>query len=251
MGVVDAGTCHAVPLVESVFDSEEGGEFIMARTDAEIHRAVIDELSWDTRVDETDVGVEVDFGVVTLTGTVDSWAKRVAAQEAAHRVWGVFDVANDIRVKAAGAPGRTDTELAQAVRHALEWDAFVPEQRIRTTVSNGWITLEGNVDNWNQLHDCERAIRNLSGVIGVSNNIEVDAPGLSPSEVEEAIEKALERRAEREAKRIQLSVQDGRVTVSGIVGSWAEREAVLGAAKGTPGVRAVDDRLKIRPHAAA
>lgn len=223
----------------------------MARTDAEIQRAVMDELSWDTRVDETDVGVEVDQGVVTLTGTVDSWAKRVAAQDAAHRVWGVFDVANDIRVKAPGSPGRTDTELAHAVRHAIEWDAFVPEKRIRTTVSNGWVTLEGNVDTWNQLHDCERAIRNLEGVIGLSNNIEVKAPSVAARDVENAISQALERHADREAKRIQLSVQDdGRVIVSGIVGSWAEREAVLGAAKGTRGVRSVDDRLKIQPRAA-
>jgi osmotically-inducible protein OsmY len=223
----------------------------MARTDAEIQRAVMDELSWDTRVDETDVGVEVDQGVVTLTGTVASWAKRVAAQEAAHRVWGVFDVANDIRVKAPGSPGRTDTELAQAVRHAIEWDAFVPEKRIRTTVSNGWVTLEGSVDTWNQLHDCERAIRNLAGVIGVSNNIEVKAPSVAARDVENAISQALERHAEREAKHIQLSVHDdGRVTVSGVVGSWAERQAVLGAAKGTRGVRSVEDRLKIRPRAA-
>ncbi len=107
---------------------------VIRKTDAEIQQDMLREFKWDTRVEETDVGVEVDSGVVTLTGTVSSWAKRMAAQEAAHRVVGVLDVANDIRVKAQGSPGRTDTEIAQAVRRALEWDVFVPEKSLQSTV---------------------------------------------------------------------------------------------------------------------
>jgi osmotically-inducible protein OsmY len=222
----------------------------MKKTDAEIQQAVLRELKWDTRVEETDIGVEVDAGVVTLTGTVSSWAKRVAAQEAAHRVIGVLDVANDIQVKLPGDTRRTDTDIARAVRHALEWDVLVPDTRIRSTVSNGWVTLEGDVDYWSQRDDADKAIRNLAGVRAVSNKIEIKPPRVVPFEVRIAIEEALERQAEREASSIDLNVQDGRVSVSGVVHSWAEKRAVIGAAKGTPGVCNVDDHLRIEPYAA-
>src|ERR1700675_3922900 len=112
------------------------------KTDTQIHHDVLEELKWDSRVDETEVGLQVASGVVTLTGTVTSWAKRVAAQEAAHRVIGVLDVANDLRVKVPGGLTRTDTEIAQAVRRALEWDVFVPEEKITSTVADGFVTLD-------------------------------------------------------------------------------------------------------------
>ena len=145
----------------------------MKKTDAQIHHDVLKELKWDSRVDQTEVGVQVASGVVTLTGTVTSWAKRVAAQEAAHRVMGVLDVANDITVKAPGGPAPTDTDIAQAVRRALEWDVFVPDDKITSTVTDGWVTLEGTVDSWSQRTDAERAIRNLAGVKFVVNKITV------------------------------------------------------------------------------
>ena len=145
----------------------------MTKTDAQVHHDVLEELKWDSRVDETEVGVEVDKGVVTLTGTVTSWAKRMAAEEAARRVIGVLDVANDIKVKIPGGLSRTDTEIAQAVRHALQWDVFVPEEQISSTVSDGWVTLDGTVERWSQRNDAERAVRNLTGVKGVANRIAV------------------------------------------------------------------------------
>jgi osmotically-inducible protein OsmY len=119
---------------------------VSAKTDAQVHHDIIEELTWDPRVDETEVGVEVDDGVVTLTGTVTSWAKRLAAQEAARRVAGVRDVANGIAVKTPGGLFRTDTEIAQAVRRTLEWDVFVPDEGIICTVTDGYVTLEGVVD---------------------------------------------------------------------------------------------------------
>jgi osmotically-inducible protein OsmY len=214
------------------------------RSDAEIQLDVLRELKWDTRVEETDVGVEVDEGVVTLTGTVGSWAKRIAAQEAAHRVAGVLDVANDIQVKVPGDAGRSDTDIAGAVRRTLEWDVLVPDKRLQSTVSNGWVTLEGTVDCWSESQDAERAVRNLAGVRGVTNAIQI-APGpLLSHEVRRAIEQALERQADREARRIRLDVHDGRVSLSGVVHSWSEREAVVGAARGTRGIREVVDHLR-------
>src|SRR6266508_6508750 len=160
------------------------------KTDAEIQQDVIRELKWDPRVEETEVGVEVDNGIVTLTGTVSSWAKRIAAQEAAHRVFGVLDVANDITVKLPGSLTRNDTDLAQAVRHALKWDVMVPDERITSTVSKGWVTLDGTVDSWSQREDAERAVRNLTGIGGVTNRITVVSPAVSAGDVHKAIEEA-------------------------------------------------------------
>src|ERR1700693_2062222 len=173
----------------------------MTKTDAQIHHDVLEELKWDSRVDETEVGVQVASGVVTLTGTVTSWAKRVAAQDAVRRVIGVLDVANDIEVKVPGGLARTDTEIAQAVRRTLEWEVFVPEQKITSTVTDGWVTLEGTVERWSQRDDAERAVRNLTGVKIVVNKITVTPAKPVTGDVQKAIEQALERRAERKARR--------------------------------------------------
>src|SRR5579884_3642485 len=116
----------------------------IVKRDAEIQEQVLQELKWDTRVEETDIGVEVENGVVRLTGTVNSYAEKLAAQESAHRVVGVLDVANDIEVKIPGSRRRTDLDIAQAVRWELEWNVLVPHDRIHSTVSDGWVTLEGS-----------------------------------------------------------------------------------------------------------
>lgn len=216
------------------------------KNDSHLQQDVIRELAWDTRIEETDVGVEVDAGIVTLTGTVSSWAKKIAAQEAAHRVAGVRDVANDIQVRIPGAAGRTDTEIAQAIRTALEWNVMVPDRRIQTTVANGIVTLTGDVEYWSQHEDAERVVRNLDHVKAVVNKIEVKpAHQLAAADVRRSIEEALERHATRHADKLDLQISDGRVTVEGVVHSWAEREAVLGAARSTPGVKSVDSRLRI------
>jgi osmotically-inducible protein OsmY len=216
------------------------------RTDSEIKQAVARELKWDTHVTETEIGVEVKQGVVTLTGTVSSYGELQAAQRAAHRVAGVLDVANDITVKIPGAPGRTDAEIGRAVRHALEWDVFVPEARISSTISSGWVTLEGDVDLWSQREAAEKAIRNLAGVCGVVNKLEVKPAAVFAGDVRRAIVEALERRADREASHLDLTVKDGIVSVTGAVSTWAEKKAVLGAARGTPGVRTVEDNVRIQ-----
>jgi osmotically-inducible protein OsmY len=220
----------------------------LLKSDAEIQKAVLEELKWDGRVLATDVGVEVNEGVVTLTGRVDSFAKREAAQKAAHRVMGVLDVANDIQIHIPHTFERTDTEIAQAVRQALEWDVFVPHEKIQSTVSNGLVTLTGAVDRWVQRDEAYHAVSKLSGVRGVVNNIRVlplEQP--TPEKVRETIEKALARRAEREAKRISVTVTGGEVTLSGPVHSWQEREAVVESAANAPGVSAIRSQLIIQP----
>lgn len=221
----------------------------MPKSDNEIRKAVLSELEWDSHARDAAIDVEVAGGVVTLVGTVDGWAKKVAAQEAAHRVHGVLDVANDLQIVASGSDGRSDTDIAKAVRLALQWDVFVPDARIRSTVSHGWVTLEGEVDYLNQRDDCDRTVRNLAGVRGVTNKIEVASRQLDETRVKSAIEQALERRAEREARHVGVVVENGRAILDGVVGTRAERDAVVGAARGTTGVRAVEDHLRIDPYA--
>jgi osmotically-inducible protein OsmY len=220
---------------------------LIAKTDSHIKHDVLEELKWDTRVRETDVGVEVKGGTVTLTGTVDSWAARLAAQDAAHRVAGVLDVANEMRVKLPGSFERDDTDLAKAVRVALEWDTLVPHERIRTTVSNGVVILEGTLDYWSHYEDAVRAVRNLAGVAAINNLMSVEPPLPRPSAdaVRGAIESALERHAEHAAKKVKVAVTDGKVVLSGDVPSWAERDAIEGAVRGTHGVRKVENHLRI------
>ena len=217
------------------------------KADSQIHHDVLEELKWDSRVDETEVGVQVEGGVVTLTGNVSSFAKRWAAEEAAHRVIGVLDVANDIEVKLSGDTGRTDSEIAHAVRQTLEWDVFVPDDRITSTVSKGWVVLEGTVESQSQRADAERAVRNLAGVKVVQNKIVVKPLRPVAEHVRKAIEQALERRAEREARRIRVEVHDGTVTLTGSVHSWAERKSLVAAARFTPGVVAIKDHLRVEP----
>jgi osmotically-inducible protein OsmY len=217
------------------------------RTDSEIKQQVQRELLWDSRLWSTEINVTVRQGVVVLTGTVPTHAKKIAAQEAAHRIYGVLDVANDIEVRANGR-SRTDTAIAKAVRHALEWDTLVPEDRIRSTVSEGWVTLEGDVNVWRQREDAENAVLNLSGVVGVINKITVKPPKVKPEELLAQIEDALERRADREAERLRVEVNDGAVDVWGRVHSWQEKRAVIGSISHAPGVRQVQDHLRIDPY---
>jgi osmotically-inducible protein OsmY len=215
------------------------------KLDSDIHRDVLRELKWDPRVEETEVGVEVDKGIVTLTGTVSSYAKRVAAEEAAHRVQGVLDVANNIQVKQPGALRRSDTDLAQAVRSALEFHSEVPHERIRTTVSDGLVTLEGEVDAYHQREEAGSVVRYVYGVRDVLNRITVRPASVAAGSIQEEIEDVLERRAERLAKKIKVAVARGTVTLTGPVQSWEERRAIVAAARYTPGVTAVEDRLHI------
>ncbi len=218
------------------------------RTDEWIRHEVLEELTWDSRVAGSDVAVGVDQGVVTLTGAVDTYAKKRAAQEAAHRVLGVMDVANDLEVKVSKKFMRTDTEVARAVRHALEWDVLIPDTRIQSNVTAGWVTLEGSVDRLREREDAEAAVRQLAGVCGVSNMITVSPAELTPHDVCRTIEEVLARRAHREASGIGVQVRDGVVTLAGEVRSWAEKQAILGAVGHARGIRAVDDKIRINPY---
>lgn len=217
------------------------------KSDEEIRSEVLFQLGWDARVTPTDIGVTVKKGIVTLTGMVGSYAEKLAAKEAAHKVRGVLDVANEIEVQVPGGAKRTDADIARAIRHALDWDVFVPSEQIHSTVTQGWVTLEGSVESYYERLQAVRAVTHLLGVRGVTNKIAV-VTTVKPERVKELIEEVLEVRADREANRIKVDVEGGEVTLKGAVKSWEEKNSLLGAVSHSPGIAAVHDHLIIDPY---
>jgi osmotically-inducible protein OsmY len=214
------------------------------RTDEKIQRDVIAELRWDARVKPNEIGVQVKGGVVTLTGWVDSYMKKWAAEEAAHRVKGVKAVANDIEVRLPGDSQRTDTDIAAAVVQALESDASMRLEKLDVTVAKGWVTLQGEAEWQYQKEDAERVVRRITGVKGVTNLIAVK-PRVTPSELQKKIEDALVRNAATDAERIQIEVQGSKVILKGTVRSWVEREEAERVAWSAPGVTQVENRITV------
>ena len=214
------------------------------RTDEQIQKDVLEELKWEARVQPNEIGVAVKDGIVTLMGQVDSYTKRWAAEEAAQRVRGVKAVANEIEVRLPVSAERSDADIAAAAIRALEWDAFVPVDKINITVSKGWITLTGEVEWQFQKEDAERVVRRLSGVKGIVNLISVK-PRVIPSDLKQKIEQALVRSVETDARKINVDVQGSKVILTGTVRSWAEREDAERAAWSAAGVASVDNRIAI------
>ena len=218
------------------------------RTDEQVQSDVLDELRWDARVQPNEVGVTVKEGVVSLTGWVDSFVKKWAAERAAQRVRGVRAVANDIEVRLPAAADRTDSDIAAAATRALEWDALVPIERINVTVSRGWITLRGEAEWEYQRRAAERATRRLSGVRGATNLITVrPRTRPAPDELRRRIENALLRSAETDASGLTVEVAGDRIILRGTVRSWAERREGERVAWSAPGVTAVENRIVVAP----
>jgi osmotically-inducible protein OsmY len=213
----------------------------MSKTDAELKQDIEAELLYEPTVDAAAIGVSVAGGVVTLSGTVPTWAAKWAAQDATKRVSGVRTIALDVQVKTLAENAHTDSAIAAAVEHALAWDVLVPK-RVTADVQEGRVTLHGNVAHPFQRAAAERAVRHVRGVVSVYDAITIGLT-VSLAQITDNIEAALRRQAAIDTQGIHLEAKDGTITLTGHAPSFQAIDAATAAAWASPGVVAVVDRL--------
>jgi len=216
------------------------------KPDSEVREDVIRELQWDPQVPDPEaIGVAVTDGAVTLTGNVRPYGHKLATVRAASRVYGVKAVADELRVKLDTDP-RDDSDIARAIAHVLEWNTQIPEGQVHARVQAGWVMLEGEVDWDYQRHEVERMVRNVRGVVGITNNILVK-PRVSADQIEAKIEEAFKREAEVDTRHIRVEVSDHTAKLYGHVHSLNEANAASVAAAAAPGVSLVESHLVVSP----
>lgn len=214
-------------------------------SDSSLRQDIIDELDFEPSIDAADIGVAVEDGVATLTGHVPTYAQKITVEDVVRRVKGVKGIAQQIEVRPFGTNRTADDEIAKRALSTISWNTAIPDDAVQVKVQEGWVTLMGKVEWQYQKTAAADAVRDLAGVVGVTNRIEI-ASRASVFDVKKRIEDALKRNAEIEAQAIRVNVLDGgKITLDGKVHAWSERRAAERAAWSAPGVKVVDDRITI------
>lgn len=214
------------------------------KSDNQIQKDVMDELKWQPFLNASEIGVAVKNGIVTLSGQIDTYSKKLSAEKAAKKVAGVKAIAEDIQIGVSPAYNKTDAEIAEAVLNALKWHTSVQEEKIKIKVENGNVTLEGEVEWEYQRINAKTAIENLTGVRSVFNLISIK-PKISASDIEQKISSAYHRSATIDSAKITADVIGSRVTLRGLVRSLTEKEDAEVAAWNAPGVTSVTSKIEI------
>lgn len=217
------------------------------RTDDKLQKDVMAELKWNPQLSDvyTQIGVSVKDGVVTLSGQVDTYSKKIAAERAAQNVYGVKVVATDVEVRIKNLKARTDTEIAEAVKNALQWNSAVNEDKIKVKVDNGWVYLDGLVDWEFQKISAQNNVENLLAVKGVTNNLTIKSKAIGLKDVKDKLTNAFQRNATINAASIKLETAGNKVILRGTVRSWLEKEEAERIAWSCPEVQAVDNLIII------
>ncbi len=207
----------------------------------------MEELRWDPLLKDIapQIGVTAKDGVVTLSGLVDTYAKKLAAEKAAQRVMGVKVVAIDLEVKLGVLEAKTDIEIGEAIRNALRWHSAVNNDQIEVKVDNGWVHLSGYTEWDYERKAAANAVRDLIGVKGVTNNIELKSRVIDPKDIKNKIAAAFHRSATIDSTAVQVEVTGTRLVLKGKVRSWAEKKQAEQIAWASPGVTQVENKIDV------
>ena len=213
-------------------------------TDAQLQKDVLAELAWEPTVEAAHIGVAAHNGIVTLSGHVQSYAQKLAAERAARRVRGVQGIAEEIQVELPAPDQRSDEDIALSILNLLRWHTSIPMDAVKVKVEKGYVTLTGEVDWQYQKDLAGEDVHHIRGVRGVTNAI-IIKPRVKPQDIEERIKAALHRNAQIEASNIHVVASGGTVTLTGNVKSWHERQVAETAAWSAPGVTRVLDQITL------